>query len=100
MHFLAYWSSFYDYFVGFQPDENCEYPVGDMVLSKNQMQEAFGEFEISDRSGINDANFRWKENKLPYILDESIKSPNDKIVKQAITRFNKEMTDCLEIVYV
>ena len=66
------------------------------------MQEAFGVFDdLTDRSGINNADFRWKENKLPYILDKSIGNDDDRfLVLRAITRFNSEMSGCLEIVYV
>ena len=71
-----------------------------MVLTKYQMQEAFGDFEQSDRSGINDADFRWKDNKLPYLFDKSINKKEQDFVKKTIKRFNKEMMGCLEIVYV
>ena len=87
-------------FAGFQPDLNCSYRVDDMVLTKQQMQEAFGDFDLSDRSGINDADFRWKDNKLPYVFDKSIGTKEQDVVKKTITRFNKEMMGCLEIVYV
>ena len=98
-------SVFYDlhsmiFFAGFQPDLNCSYRVDDMVLTKKQMQEAFGDFDLSDRSGINDADFRWKDNKLPYVFDKSIETKDQLVVKKTINRFNKEMMGCLEIVYV
>ena len=88
------------FFAGFQPDLNCSYRVDDMVLTKKQMQEAFGDFDLSDRSGINDADFRWKDNKLPYVFDKSIETKDQLVVKETINRFNKEMMGCLGIVYV
>ena len=77
------------FFAGFQPDANCSYRVDDMVLTKQQMQEAFGDFDLSDRSGINDADFRWKDNKLPYVFDKSIETKEQDVVKKTINRFNK-----------
>ena len=70
------------FFAGFQPDANCSYRVDDMVLTKQQMQEAFGDFDLSDRSGINDADFRWKDNKLPYVFDKSIETKDQVVVQK------------------
>ena len=105
MHWLAWiiqeilWFPFHDIFSGFQPDANCTYFIDDMVLSKDQMQKAFGDFELSDRSGINDADFRWKNNKIPYKF-HMVEQKHQAVVEKTINRFNKEMMGCLEIVYV
>ena len=86
--------------LGFDPDENCLYTIGDMILSKNQLNEALG---LSTRSGISGAHYRWPNGIIPYKfhpyfsqwgLDDADKGT----VQRAIQRFNNEMEGCLQIV--
>ena len=90
--------------LGFDPDEDCLYAIGDMILSKTQLNEALG---LSTRSGISGAYYRWPDGIIPYKFhpffsrDSYKGGPNDAdkyTVKKAIQRFNNEMKGCLEIV--
>merc|ERR1712110_261363 len=83
---------------GAEPDENCMYHVGDMILTQEELLEAYGD---TTRNGINDARYRWPGNSLPYEFDRNdigYGSNEEKFIKRVIKRFNIDLEGCLKIV--
>ena len=87
---------------GVQPDENGDYMIGDMILSKAQILSYLGLSDINATSftseGINGHYFRWPHREMPYRIHPSIKGRELDNVRKAIKEFNEIMYGCLRIV--
>jgi hypothetical protein len=69
--------------------------IDDMILTQEQYEIMYGK---GSRSGIPYPNYRWPNKRLPYEIDDSISSYGKRKIKNAISKFNAEMSGCFKIV--
>ena len=81
-------------YLGVVPNENCMYIIGDMVMTEDQLLEAYG---LVARNGHPDPAKLWPDGEIPITFDSDISSDEQNYIWEVATRFNSDMNGCLSI---
>ena len=76
------------------PDENCNYVINDMVMTEEQLLQAFG---IVAMNGQTDLSRMWPNGKIPILFDASVNIDEQNHLWEVATQFNSEMNGCLRM---
>ena len=82
-----------------QSPRGNEVVIGDMILTQEQYEFLY---EQQTRVGVpvrwGDIFRRWPDERMPYIIDDSVLDSDIAIIKSTISKFNKQMNGCFRIV--
>ena len=81
-------------YLGVVPNENCMYIIDDMVMTEEQMLEAYG---LVAMNGHPDPAKQWPNGEIPITFDSDISSAEQTYLWQVAARFNSDMNGCLSM---
>ena len=81
-------------YLGVFPNENCMYVIDDMVMTEEQLLEAYGLVAMNGQT--NPAKL-WPNGEIPITFDSDISSAEQTFLWEVATRFNSDMNGCLSM---
>ena len=77
-------------------DENGLYHIGDMMLTKDQLNQHFGARYVHYQARGNES-YRWPNGVIPYDFSPDISKRNRKFIRRAIQDMNNKLAGCIKI---
>ena len=81
-------------YLGVVPNENCMYIIDDMVMTEEQLLEAYGLVAMNGQT--NPARL-WPNGEIPITFDSDISSAEQTFLWEVAARFNTDMNGCLSM---
>ena len=81
-------------YLGVVPNEKCMYVIDDMVMTEEQLLEAYGLVAMNGQT--NPARL-WPNGEIPITFDSDISSAEQTFLWDVATRFNSDMNGCLSM---
>ena len=81
-------------YLGVVPNENCMYIIDDMVMTEEQLLEAYGLVAMNGQT--NPARL-WPNGEIPITFDSYISSAEQTFLWEVAARFNTDMNGCLSM---
>ena len=77
-------------------DENGLYHIGDMMLTKDQLNQLFGPGIVELQARGNES-YRWPNGIIPYDFSPIISKKDRKFIRNAIQDMNNKLAGCIKI---
>ena len=77
-------------------DENGLYNIGDMMLTKDQVNQLFGPGIVELQARRNES-YRWPNGIIPYDFSPIISKKDRKFIRNAIQDMNNKLAGCIKI---
>ena len=78
-------------------DENGLYHIGDMMLTKDQLNQLFGGLSYVPLQARGNESYRWPNGIIPYDFSPIISKKDRKLIRNAIQDMNNKLAGCVYI---